>query len=83
MATLKGKAVCKDSLEVIKMKFETGMFFDVLDVVFDVLYLVWLKMGVLGFIELDILMLKCVEFFTGFFECILCSFVNKSQMFLN
>jgi hypothetical protein len=42
-----------------------------------------LEMGVLGFIELDIFVLKCVEFFTWFFECILCSFVNKSQMFLN
>jgi hypothetical protein len=46
------------------MKFETGMFFDVLDVVFDVFYFVWLKMGVLGFIELDIFVLKCIEFFT-------------------
>ena len=49
------------------MKFVTGMFFDVLNVVFHVLYFVWLKLGVLSFIELDILMLNCAEFFTGFF----------------
>lgn len=54
------KAVSNGSLKVIKIKFETWVLFDVLNVGFDVFYFVGLKMGVLGFVELDFFMLKSV-----------------------
>jgi hypothetical protein len=63
-------------VEIIKIEFERGIFFYVLNVVFYVFYFVGFKMGVLGFVELYIFMFEGVIVSTGLLRVVLCCFVN-------